>query len=100
MFTRGSYHRNIIVILITQNLFHQGRFCRDTSLNVHYLVVLKNVRNKKQFINLAQNLYNEYSLGLYNAYLDAKQRPHGYLMYDLTQETDYGLQFRTNISPK
>ena len=33
LFTRGSHHRNIRVILISQNLFHQGRFCRDISLN-------------------------------------------------------------------
>jgi len=35
LFTRGSHHRNIIVILITQNLFRQGRFWRDISLNAH-----------------------------------------------------------------
>jgi len=35
LFTRGGNHCNISVILITQNLFHQGRFCRDTSLNAH-----------------------------------------------------------------
>jgi len=29
LFNKGSHHRNISVILITQNLFHQGRFCRD-----------------------------------------------------------------------
>jgi len=29
LFTRGSHHTNISVILITQNLFHQGRYCRD-----------------------------------------------------------------------
>jgi len=47
LFTRGSHHRNISVILITQNLFHQGRFCRDISLNAHYIVAFKNVRDKK-----------------------------------------------------
>jgi CheY-like chemotaxis protein len=31
-FTKGSHHRNISVILITQNLFHQARHCRDISL--------------------------------------------------------------------
>ena len=41
LFTRGSHHRNISVILITQNLFHQGRFCRDISLNAPYIVELK-----------------------------------------------------------
>jgi len=41
LFTRGSHHRNISVILITQNLYHQGRFCRDISLNAHYMVAFK-----------------------------------------------------------
>jgi len=41
LFKRGSHHRNLSVILITQNLFHQGRFCRDISLNAHYIVALK-----------------------------------------------------------
>jgi len=49
LFTKGSHHRNISVILITQNLFHQGRFCRDISLNAKYSVALKNVRDKSQF---------------------------------------------------
>ena len=35
LFTKGSHHRNITVILITQNLFHQVRYCRDISLNVN-----------------------------------------------------------------
>jgi len=54
LFTKGSHHRNISVILITQNLFHQGRFCRDISLNAKYLVLLKNVRDKNQFMFLAR----------------------------------------------
>ena len=33
LFTKGSHHMNISVILITQNLFHQGKFFRDISLN-------------------------------------------------------------------
>jgi len=41
LFIKGSHHRNISVILITQNLFHQGRFCRDISLNAKYSVALK-----------------------------------------------------------
>jgi len=57
--------------MITLNQFHQGRFCRDISLNAHYIVALKNVRDKKQFMYLAGQLYPEDSLGLYNAYLDA-----------------------------
>jgi ABC-type dipeptide/oligopeptide/nickel transport system ATPase subunit len=41
LFTKGSHHRNISVILINQNLFHQANYCRDISLNAKYLVLLK-----------------------------------------------------------
>ena len=99
LFTRGSHHRNIRVILMTQNLFHQGRFCRDISLNAHYTVALKNVRDKKQFMFLAGQVYPEDSIGLYIAYLDATQESYGYLLLDLTQSTNDGLRFRTNIFP-
>jgi len=53
LFTKGSHHRKISVILITQNLFHQRHYCRDISLNAKYLVLLKNVRDKKQFMLFA-----------------------------------------------
>jgi len=75
LFTRGSHHHNISVILIAQNLFHQGRFCMDISLNAHYIVAFKNVRDKKQFTFLASQVYPEDSVGLYNAYLDAIKEP-------------------------
>ena len=46
LFTKGSHHRNISVILLTQNVFHQDRHCRDISLNAQYLVLLENVRDR------------------------------------------------------
>jgi len=48
---------------------------------------------------LASQVYPEDSLGLYNAYLNATQEPYGYLLLDLTQSTNDGLRFRTNIFP-
>ena len=53
MFKKGNHHRNISVVLITQNLFHQGCYCRNISLNAKYLVLLKNVRLNNQFMFLA-----------------------------------------------
>ena len=41
LFTRGSHQRNISLILITQNLFHQGCYCSDISLNAHFVFALK-----------------------------------------------------------
>jgi hypothetical protein len=99
LFTLGSHHRSISVIVITQNLFHQGRYCRDISLNAKYLVLLKNVRAKHQFSHLAKQIYPEDSVSLYEAYLDATRLPHVYLLLDLSQDIDELLRFRTNIFP-
>jgi len=88
LFTKGSHHRNISVILISQNLFHQGRFCRDISLNAKYSVALRNVRDKSQFQYLAKQEHRDDSDSLYKAYLEATERAHGSLILDFAQDTD------------
>ena len=39
LFTKGSHHKNISVIFITQNVFHKGKAQRDISLNTKYLML-------------------------------------------------------------
>jgi hypothetical protein len=99
LFTRGSHHRNISVKLITQNLFQQVRNCRDISLNAKYLILFKNVRDKRQFSYLANQVHPEDSSGLFKAYLDVTKRPHGYLLLDLIQHSEDRYRFRTNVFP-
>ena len=41
LFTKGSHHRNLSVIYIVQNIFHQGKQMRNISLNSHYIVLSK-----------------------------------------------------------
>jgi len=98
IFTKVSHHSNISVVLITQILYHQGRYCRDISLSAMYIVVLKNLRDKNQFYHLARRVYPEDSDGLFQAYLNAIETPHGYLLLDLFHDAD-SLRFRTCISP-
>ena len=62
-------------------------------------MALKNVRDKKQFMYLASQVYPQESIGLYNAYVDAIQETYCYLLLDLTQITKDVLRFRTNIFP-
>jgi hypothetical protein len=97
LFAKGRHHKNISVILLTQNLFHQGRNCRNISLNAKYLVLLKNARDKNQFTYVARQVYAEHSGSLYSAYLGSSQKTHGYLILDFTQDTNDMLRFRTNI---
>ena len=57
LFTKRSHHRNLSVIYIMQNLFHQGKGNRSISLNSHYLVLFKNPRDKLQILTLAKQIY-------------------------------------------
>ena len=50
LFPRGSHHRNLSVICILQNLFHQGKNSRSISLKSYYLVLFKNPRDKLQIL--------------------------------------------------
>jgi hypothetical protein len=75
LFKKGSHHLNISVSLLTQNLFHQGRYCKDIYLKTKYIVLLKNVRDKRQFSHLARQVYPEDSVGLYKAYFDTTKNP-------------------------
>lgn len=100
LFTKGSHHRNLSVILITQNIFHQGSHCRDISLNAKYIVIFKNPRDKMQFHHLARQIYPENPKELLKIYKEITQKPHGYLLIDLTQGIDEALRFRTDIFQK
>ena len=99
LFTKGSHHRNISLILITQNLFHQGPSSRDISLNSKYIVVFKNPRDKTQIVHLARQVYPENISSFHKTYLEACKDPHSYLFLDLTQSINDLLRFRTKIFP-
>jgi len=99
LFTKGSHHKNLSVILISQNLFHQGRGQRDISLNANYIVVFKNPRDRAQIRHLARQVYPDDPKFLEEAYYDATSRPHGYLLLDLKQSTPDKYRFRTCIFP-
>ena len=53
LFTKGSHHRNMSLVLITRNLFRQGPSSRDILLNSKCRVVFKNPRDKTQIVHLA-----------------------------------------------
>ena len=96
-FTKGLHHRNISLVLITHNVFHQGLSSRDISLNSKYTVVFKNPRDKTQIVHLARQVYPKNISSFHKTYLEACKDPHGYLFLDLTQSINDLLKFRTKI---
>ena len=60
LFTKGSY-KNVSIIAVTQNVFHQSRFQRTISLNTHYMVLFKNPRDASQIQHLVRQMYPQRS---------------------------------------
>ena len=58
LFTKGSHNRNLSIIYIVQNLFHQGKGKRSRSISLksHHLVLFKNPRDKLQILTLAKQM--------------------------------------------
>jgi GTPase SAR1 family protein len=98
LFTRGSHHNNQNVIFITQNLFHKGQ--RDMSLNSHYIILMKNPRDSSQIQPLARQMDPLNWRYIVDAYKQATEQSHGYLLFDLRQDTPQSLRFRTRITPE
>lgn len=97
LFTKGSHHRNLSVIVVTQNIFHKSSHTRDISLNTKYIVAFKNPRDKLQFQCLARQIYPENPTELFRIYKEVTEQPHGYLLIDLTQGINDLLRFRSDI---
>ena len=99
LFTVGSHHRNLSVIFIVQNLFHQGKEMRNLSLNSHYIILFKNPRDRFQVSVLARQMYPGKAKFLEEAYNDATKGHYGYLILDLKPDTDEDFRVRTGILP-
>lgn len=99
LFTKGSHHKNLSVMFITQNMFHQGSGQRDISLNTNYLILFKNPRDRAQVQHLGRQVCPENPKFLQEVYLDATSQPFGYLLLDLKQTTPENCRYRTNIFP-
>ena len=92
LFTKGSHHLNASVTYLTQNLFPQGKACRDVALNTQYLVLFNNPIDRQQVSTLAKRIYPTNSAHFMRRFEKATtSRPFGYLVVDLkpcTRERD------------
>ena len=101
LFTKVARHREVTVLFLTQNLFHQGGKHRTRNINTHYLVLFKNPRDKTVIDYIARQAYPNNRKFLMNAYHDATDdKPHGYLFLDFTQQCPESLRVKTDIFNK
>ena len=99
-FTRLAHHKPCTLVYITQNLFHKTADSRTRSLNMHYLVLMKNPRDATQVSYIARQMYPKASTALIEAYQSVTaKKPYSYLLFDFHQDTPTELRVRTGIFP-
>lgn len=99
LFTIGSHHLNITVVFIGQNLFPGGKFSRSISLNLHYLILFKNLADAQQIKTRARQIFPNKTKQFMEIFNDATAVKYGYLLLDLSPNGDEELRIRSNISP-
>lgn len=98
LFVKFSHHRNISVVLITQNVFAKSRFFRTLSLNTQLFFLTNNVRDRTQIATLARQIFPRNSKYLLQAFDHAmKSQVYGHLMIDLHVASDDRYRLRGNI---
>lgn len=97
LFTKYCHHYNISTIFITQNVMAQGRCARNISLNTLILVVFQNHRDKNQALSLAKQQSPRNPDLFLQAFEDATNSPHGYLVVDCTPQCNNTKRWRTEI---
>lgn len=100
LFTKISHHMRITVIFITQNLYEKGQ-CK-MKRNAHYLFLMRNPSDKSQLSILGRQLYPRMKSQLdhfYESYDDATSVKFGYLLIDVSPNSDENLKLKTNIIP-
>ena len=81
------------------NIFHKNKHSRTVSLNAHYMVLFKNVRDASQITNLAKQMYPGNVKYLKSSYEDATNKHYGYFLIDLKSDTSDLPRLRTDIFP-
>ena len=97
LFTKGSHHRKISIVYLTQNLFSQGKACRDIALNTQYLVLCNNPIDRQQVAALARKNYPSTHAIVMKRFKQATFHPYGYLVVDLKSSTPEQDRLHTDI---
>ena len=100
LFTKKSHHLKFSVIFVVQNLFYQAKHMRNTSLNCHYIFLMKTARDKAQIVKFASQFAPKRTKSFIKIFEDATKHPFSYLLVDTSPTCPDELRLRTNIVPE
>ncbi len=98
--TVHSRHHNTVSFILFQSLFPPNKLARQISLNVKYIHLHKNPRENAQVQILARQLSPKNYKWIVQAYHFVTQTPHSCFLFDLTQNREENLRFRSHYLPR
>ena len=83
LFTKHSYHQNITVLYLCQDMFQPGKYANSISRNAHYIVAFKNPRDQLGMRNLLLQAFPTCWQDMMDVYQKVTERPFGYMVLHL-----------------
>jgi len=97
LFSVGSHHYDVNILLLLHNLFDKNKAFRQVSLNTRYLIIFKNPRDASTITHFAKQFDPGHNKRLENIYREATVNPYSYLFIDMDQMTNDKHRLRSNI---
>ena len=89
-------HKNVNVIFIKHNLFHQSKHSRTIDLNTTHVVLFKSPRDVNQISYFGKQMNN--APFLKDCFIKATENVYGHLMVDFSPRTSEPLRYSSNIA--
>ena len=79
LFTVTAHHRNISSLILLQTIFPPFAYSRCLSLNAHYIVLFRALRDRLQIQSIGSQMFPGQADFWKASYSDATSRPYGYI---------------------
>ena len=97
LFTVQFNHEKISVTVLLHNLFHWSKYMRPLAFNCTYYIIYRVVLESSSLLSLNKRIYPDEPKFLLLAYNHAANKPCGYILFYLNQNTPKELRVVMNI---
>ena len=99
LFVRDCHHKNISLILLTQQLYHPGACRRTQSVNTTCNIFMRNPAGSDQINIFSRQRFPGKSKEFIATYEKVTRKPFSYLIVDSHSKTDPQISIRTGLFP-